>query len=88
MKFQEGGMAPQASAPAPAPAQDPIQMLAEMAIQALQTQDCQVAMQVCEGFVQLIQQAQGAQQAPVGDQSGEVVFKKGGKMVRRKKCKK
>lgn len=47
-KFQEGGAAPTA-APAGAPAgseQDPIQMLAEMAMQALQGQDCQMAMQV------------------------------------------
>lgn len=60
-KFQEGGAAP-AAAPAGAPAggeQDPIQMLAEMAMQALQGQDCQMAMQVCEGFVALIQQAMG-----------------------------
>ena len=49
-KFQEGGAAPTA-APAGAPTggeQDPIQMLAEMAMQALQGQDCQMAMQVCE----------------------------------------
>lgn len=83
-KFQEGGAAPTA-APAGAPAgseQDPIQMLAEMAMQALQGQDCQMAMQVCEGFVALIQQAMGGGQAP----EGEPVFKKGGKIAGRKKC--
>ena len=76
-KFQEGGAAPTA-APAGAPAggeQDPIQMLAEM------------AMQVCEGFVALIQQAMGGGQAPVGQApEGEPVFKKGGKIAGRKKC--
>ena len=77
-KFQEGGAAP---APSAAPAgpqggQDPLQMLGEMAAQALQAQDCQAAMQVCEG-----------PQGPVGQApEGEPVFKKGGKMVGRKKC--
>lgn len=83
-KFQEGGAMP---ANAPTPAQDPVQMLAEMAMQALQGQDCQMAMQVCEGFVALIQQAMGGGQTPVGQApEGEPVFKKGGKMVKRKKC--
>jgi hypothetical protein len=83
-KFQEGGAMPAEAAPAPAaaPAQeDPIAMLAEMSMQALQTQDCQIAMQVCEGFVALIQQMQG------GAPAQEPVFRKGGKMLR-KKCRK
>lgn len=87
-KFQEGGAMP-AEAPvaeaAPAEAapaqQDPIAMLAEMSMQALETQDCQIAMQVCEGFVSLIQQMQG------GAPAQEPVFRKGGKMLR-KKCRK
>lgn len=83
-KFQEGGAIPVEAAPAPeaAPAQqDPIAMLAEMSMQALETQDCQIAMQVCEGFVALIQQMQG------GAPAQEPVFRKGGKMLR-KKCRK
>lgn len=83
-KLQEGGAMP---ASTPAQEQDPFQMLAEMAMQALQGQDCQMAMQVCEGFIALIQQAMGGGQAPVGQApEGEPVFKKGGKMVKRKKC--
>jgi hypothetical protein len=84
-KFQEGGALPAEAAPAPAaaPAQeDPIAMLAEMSMQALQTQDCQIAMQVCEGFVALIQQMQG------GAPAQEPVFCKGGKMLRKKACRK
>ena len=88
-KYQAGGQAPM-SAPAPAPeanAQDPIQMLAEMSMQALQAQDCQMAMQVCEGFVALVQQAMNAPQGPIGEApEGQPVFKKGGKMIGRKKC--
>lgn len=91
-KFQEGGAmppqeAPEAAAPAPAAApeqggQDPLMMIAEMAVQALQAQDCNAAMQVCEAFVQLIQQAQGGG-APEEAPQGEPVYRKGGVLVRR-----
>lgn len=90
IKFmQEGGQAPVATpATEPAGNQDPIQILAEMSMQALQAQDCQMAMQVCEGFVALVQQAMNtAPQGPVGEiPEGQPVFKKGGKMIGRKKC--
>lgn len=84
-KFQQGGAIPVEAAPAaPAPEaapvqQDPIAMLAEMSIQALETQDCQIAMQVCEGFVAILQQMQGGS-APAPQ---EPVFRKGGKIVGR-----
>lgn len=85
-KFQEGGAmpaeapmeAPEAGAPAEG-GQDPLMMLAEMAAQALQAQDCQMAMQVCQGFMQLVQQMAG----PAPEEQGEPVFKKGGKLSRR-----
>ena len=91
-KHQAGGemapaeepMAPEGGAPEAAPAdgagQDPMMMLAEAAAQALQAQDCQIAMQVCQGLVALVQQmAGGAPQEP----QGEPVFKKGGVLLRR-----
>lgn len=80
-KFQQGGAVTEAApAATQAPAQeDPIAVLAEMSMQALQTQDCQIAMQVCEGFITLIQQMQGSAPAPQ-----EPVFRKGGKIVGRK----
>ena len=92
-KFQMGGeMAPEDpamaqdvaaadQADAQATGQDPIMMLAEMAMQALQAQDCQMALQVCDGFVQLIQQAQGGAGAPA--EGGEPVYRKGGKLAYR-----
>lgn len=88
-KFQEGGAVapvnPAAAAPEAAPV-DPIMQIAEMAMAALQSQDCGLAMQVCEAFVGMLQQAQGG--APVGPveeaPQGEPVFKKGGKLIRRK----
>ena len=91
-KFQEGGPAPEAGAPedqmnqpapeegAPEGGEDPLMQLVQMAVQALQSQDCQMAMQVCQAFVQLIQQAQGG--APEQPQ-GQPVFGKGGRLLRR-----
>jgi hypothetical protein len=88
-KFQAGGAVapvdPAVEVPQEAP-MDPIQQIAEMAIAALQTQDCGTAMQVCEAFVAMLQQAQGG--APTGPveeiPAGEPVFRKGGKLIRRK----
>lgn len=102
-KFQEGGMAPEMdpamaqgapmdpeAAPAPAGGDDMIMQIAQVAAQALQTQDCEAAMAVCEAFIQLIQQSQGgAPEGPVdGAPQGEPVFKRGGKLKSRKakKC--
>lgn len=91
-RFQMGGeMAPEEvvteetvteEVPTEAPEQqDPMMMLAQASMQALQNQDCNMAMQVCQAFLQLIQQAQ-QQAAPVNQ--GEPVFaKNGAKLVRR-----
>lgn len=88
--LQQGGTMPveEPMAPEAAPAdgapvdngQDPLMMLAEGAMQALQSQDCQIAMQVCQGLIQLLQQMGGG--APAEPQ-GEPVFRKGGILVRR-----
>lgn len=74
---QEGG-APQGGG-------DPMEMLmqiGQMAAQALQSQDCNTAMQACDGivqFIQMMQQGGGApqQEAP----QGEPVYRRGGKLV-------
>ena len=97
-KYQEGGAAPMPveAAAAPAPAgpeagpqggQDPIMMIAQAAMQALETQDCNIAMQVCEAFIGLLQ---GGQEAPaeVGAPVEQPVFKKGGKLSKKKACRK
>lgn len=87
-KFQEGGVAPEGApmpaeqAPQEGAAQDPIVQLAQMAQQAVQSQDCNAAMAVCEGFLQLIQSAQGGGgEAPAPE--GQPVYKSGGKLTRR-----
>jgi hypothetical protein len=56
--------------------------IAQMAAQAMQNQDCQAALAVCDAFLQLIDQAQGGGAAP--EQPAEPTFqKKGGKLVRK-----
>lgn len=88
-RFQQGGqMAP--VNPQEQPVQDPIVELLQVAAQALQNQDCQAAMVVCEGLLMIAQQQQQPEMVPVGEPQGEPVFKKGGKIVKRMKkgCKK
>lgn len=64
--------------------EDPVQQLAQMAMQALQGQDCQAAMAVCQGFIEMIQQmSEGGEQAPEEAPEGEPVYRAGGKLVRR-----
>lgn len=75
----EGAEEMLAAEPAPQQQQEnPLIMLAQAAMQGLQQQDCQIMAQVCQGLVQLVQQAQGAA-AP----EGEPVFRKGGVLYRR-----
>lgn len=89
-KFQEGGPMPPEQAPeagaeqqaAPeqgAPEQNPMDMLLQGAAQALQNQDCNMAMQVCQALVQMAQQGGGG--APA--EEGQPVYRKGGRLVRR-----
>ena len=81
-KLQEGGEIP-AGAPAPeqAPEQggDPLEQIVMAAAQAVQTQDAQLALQVCQALVEL---AQGGseQPAPVAPEGQAPVYKKGGKL--------
>lgn len=60
--------------------EDPIIVLAQMAAQALQNNDGQMALQVCEGFLQLVQSMSGGGGAVP---QGEPVYKKGGVLSRR-----
>lgn len=86
-KFQEGGaMEPQQSSE-----QDPLMQLAEMAAQAIQNNNGQLALQVCQGLLQLIEQAAAQQENQEVEQEempaeeepqNEPVFKAGGKLVR------
>lgn len=76
----EGGAPVDETAPEQGGEQDPIAALAQMAAQALQNQDCNMMAQVCQAFLEIVQQMQGG--APEEPQ-GEPVFRKGGTLVRR-----
>lgn len=86
-KFQEGGAAPAPEATAPQGGQeDPTAMLMQGAQQAVQNQDCQIAIQVCQMILEMLggggapQEGGGAPAEPAG---GEPVYRKGGRLVRR-----
>lgn len=89
IKFmQEGGQVAQ-PAPAQQPAQDPIMQIANTMAEGLQSGDCNLLAQACEAFLNLLSQAQAPVQEPIGEPvDSEPVFKKGGKIIKRKKCKK
>ena len=77
----EAGGAPE-EAGAPAGGEDPIMQIAQVAMQALQAQDCEAAMAVCEAFIQLIQQSQGGAPEEAAPE-GEPVYRNGGVLSRR-----
>ena len=87
-KFQEGGAMP-AGAPAAAPqgGEDPMAMLIQGAQQAVQSQDCQIAMQVCQMLLELAGGGAPAEAAPAeaapAPAEGEPVYRRGGRLVRR-----
>lgn len=78
LKFQEGGEMPPAEEAAPAPEQaggSPEEQIIQAAAQAVQTQDAQLALQVCQALVEMA--GGGGQPAPP---AGEPVYRKGGQL--------
>ena len=80
--------AAQAPAAAPQGGEDPMAMLLQGAQQAVQAQDCQIAMQVCQMLLELAggggapAEAAPAEAAPAPAE-GEPVYRRGGRLVRR-----
>lgn len=60
--------------------QDPLMMMGELAMQALETQDCEAAMGLAEMVIMLIQEMSGGGQAPQGGQEIPQ-FSLGGKIL-------
>lgn len=88
-KYQTGGPMP-AGAPAQAPqgGEDPTAMLLQGAQQAVQGQDCEMAMQVCQMLIEALgggggpQEAAPQEAAPAPEQS-EPIYRRGGRLIRR-----
>lgn len=86
-KFQEGGTVPADAEPvdngqmAPAPEQggSPEEQLLMACQQALQSNDCELALQVCSAILQMAGGGATGPQAPEGQAP---VYKKGGKLAR------
>ena len=83
-KYQEGGAAPEAAPveEAPAPEQaggSPEEQIIQAAAQAVQTQDAQLELQVCQALVEMA--GGGApQEAPAAPEGQQPVYKKGGRL--------
>jgi len=75
------GGAEGAAAPAKAPAEggDPMQELLAACQQALESQDCNLAMQVCQALMQMA--GGGGEPAPA-EAPGQPVYRKGGRLSR------
>lgn len=87
-KFQAGGPMPAQGAPqAPQGGEDPQAMLLQGAQQAVQGQDCEIAMQVCQMLIEALgggaQQQPAPQEAAPAPAEGEPVYRRGGRLVRR-----
>ena len=77
-KFQEGGAMPPQEAAAPEQAaQDPMAQILQVAAQAIQTQNCEAAMAVCQALLQL---AGGGGEAPA--QEEPTYARRGAKLIR------
>lgn len=86
-KFQEGGSMPPQGAPAPQGGGDPMQDILMGCQQAVETQDCQTALQVCQMLLEMAGGgAAAAAPAPApapAEPQAEPVYRKGGQLVRR-----
>ena len=85
-KFQAGGPMPEQGG-APQGGEDPMMVLMQGAQQALQSQDCQIAMQVGQMLLELAgggaPQGGAPQEAAPAPAEGEPVYRRGGRLVRR-----
>lgn len=85
-KFQEGGAAPAPEAAAPQQGgEDPTAVLMQSAQQAVQNQDCQIAIQVCQMVLEMLGGAPAEEGRPEagGAPQSEPVYRRGGRLVRR-----
>lgn len=86
-KFQEGGAVPPQDPAAAQGGGDPMQEILMGCQQAVETQDCQIALQVCQVMLEMAGGAAApAEAAPApapAEAQGEPVYRAGGRLVRR-----
>ena len=86
-KFQEGGAMPSQDPAAAQGGGDPMQEILMGCQQAVETQDCQIALQVCQVLLEMAGGgAAPAEAAPApapAEAQGEPVYRAGGRLVRR-----
>ena len=86
-KFQTGGPMPPQDPAAAQGGGDPMQEILMACQQAVQTQDCQIALQVCQIMLEMAGgSAAPAEAAPApapAEEQGEPVYRAGGRLVRR-----
>ena len=86
-KFQEGGAMPPQDPAAAQGGGDPMQEILMGCQQAVETQDCQIALQVCQIMLEMAGGgAAPAEAAPAPapeEAQGEPVYRRGGRLVRR-----
>lgn len=86
-KFQEGGSVPPQDPAAQQGGSDPMQEILMGCQQAVETQDCQIALQVCQVMLEMAGgSAVSAEAAPAPapvEAQGEPVYRAGGRLVRR-----
>lgn len=82
-KFQEGGAAPAPEAAAPQQSgEDPTAMLMQGAQQAVQNQNCQIAIQVCQMVLEMLGGGGAPEQGGAPAPEGQPVHRRGGKLIR------
>ena len=89
-KFKEGNTMKKdknAAAGARQGGEDPTAMLMQGAQQAVQNQDCQIAIQVCQMVLEMLggggAPAEGAGPEAAAPEQGEPVYRAGGRLIRR-----
>lgn len=86
-KFQAGGAVPPQDPAAAQAGSDPMQEILMGCQQAVETQDCQIALQVCQVMLEMAGGgAAPAEAAPApapAEAQGEPVYRAGGRLVRR-----
>ena len=86
-KFQAGGAVPPQDPAAAQGGGDPMQEILAGCQQAVETQDCQIALQVCQVMLEMAGGAAApAEAAPApapAEAQGEPVYRAGGRLVRR-----